>query len=86
MDKTGHTSKTSSFNDRRESQDQPEAHQRVDAQANDFETVYNDGLILQEKASTAGGSTQGQLDLLKQVRAHSVTHLQAAVCSFQLAL
>lgn len=67
VDRTGHTSKTSSFNDRRESQDQPEAFQRIDSQSTNFEAVYNDGLILQEKASQAGGSSQGQLDLLKQV-------------------
>ena len=67
VDRTGHTSKTSSFNDRRESQDQPEAFQRIDSQSTNFEAVYNDGLILQEKASQAGGSAQEQLDLLKQV-------------------
>ena len=67
VDKTGHTSKTSSFNDRRQSQDQPQAPQTVDAQSTNFEAVYNDGLILQEKASQAGGSAEGQLDLLKQV-------------------
>lgn len=68
VDRTGHTSKTSSFNDRRQSQDQPEAFQKIDSQSTNFEPVYNDGLILQEKASQAGGSAQGQLDLLKQVR------------------
>ena len=67
VDRTGHTSKTSSFNDRRESQDQPEAFQRIDSQSTNFEAVYNHGLVLQEKASQAGGSAQGQLDLLKQV-------------------
>ena len=67
VDRTGHTSKTSSFNDRRDSQDESEATQRVDAQSTNFEAVYNDGLILQEKASQAGGSSEAQLDLLKQV-------------------
>lgn len=66
MDRTGHTSKTSSFNDRRSSADQPDAAQQ--AEASDFETVYNQGLNLQEQASQAAGSTQGQLELLKQVR------------------
>lgn len=37
------------------------------AQSTNFEAVYNDGLILQEKASQPGGSSEEQLDLLKQV-------------------
>ncbi|KAL3142190.1 hypothetical protein ABBQ38_002540 [Trebouxia sp. C0009 RCD-2024] len=78
VDRTGHTSKTSSFNDRRDSQDQPEAFQKIDSQSTNFEAVYNDGLILQEKASQAGGSAQGQLDLLKQAcdKYHEAWELQ----------
>ena len=67
VDKTGHTSKTSSFNDRRNSRDQTDQGQQADPPSADFEVVYNQGLSLQERASQAGGSTQGQLDLLKQV-------------------
>ena len=66
VDRTGHTSKTSSFNDRRESRDQQDVTP-AESQAQDFETVYNQGLSLQEQASQSGGSTQAQLDLLKQV-------------------
>ena len=36
-------------------------------QSTNFEAVYNDGLILQEKASQPGGSSEEQLALLKQV-------------------
>ena len=80
MDKTGHTSKTSSFNDRSEHQDQSTIQQGTAAQSTDFEAVYNDGLILQEKASMTGASTQGQLDLLRQVHHffHTALCLQQA--------
>ena len=73
VDKTGHTSKTSSFNDRSDRQDQSALQQGIAAESPDFEAVYNDGLILQEKASMTGGSTQGQLDLLRQVCCSSQT-------------
>ncbi len=78
VDKTGHTSKTSSFNDRRDSRDQPDPAQPADPQSADFELVYNQGLTLQERASQAGGSTQGQLDLLKQ--ASQLTEAKTAAC------
>lgn len=78
VDKTGHTSKTSSFNDRRDSRDQSDPAQPADPQSADFELVYNQGLTLQERASQAGGSTQGQLDLLKQAcdKYHDAWQLQ----------
>ena len=81
VDRTGHTSKTSSFNDRRESRDQQDVTP-AESQAQDFETVYNQGLSLQEQASQSGGSTQAQLDLLKQVRQERCVALQchAVIC------
>ncbi len=82
VDRTGHTSKTSSFNDRRDSRDQPDAAQA--AQSSDFETVYNQGLSLQEKASQAGGSTQGQLDLLKQVSQSEISSFSQNSAAYQL--
>ncbi|KAL0023883.1 hypothetical protein WJX79_004370 [Trebouxia sp. C0005] len=78
VDKTGHTSKTSSFNDRRDSRDQPDPAQPADPQSADFELVYNQGLTLQERASQAGGSTQGQLDLLKQAKKYALSLFYSA--------